>query len=106
MCQPNDSLFCCIFINNLFTFVNVHYSPSQEHIFYKSDLIPKPGPGGGVVSDVSPPAGSAANLGDFCGPGGGLSPFLRAFIIVVVVSGVKSSCKRERNDKLFVDFFI
>ena len=60
-------------------------------INYKSDLTPNPGPGGGDVNDVKPDAGSAANLGEFCGPGGGLSPFLSAFIIVVAVSGVKSS---------------
>lgn len=63
----------------------------MKYVFYKSDLTPNPGPGGGDVSDVSPPAGSAANLGDFCGPGDGLSPFFKAFIIAVVVSGVKSS---------------
>lgn len=63
------------------------------YINYKSDLTPNPGPGGGDVNDVKPPAGSAANLGEFCGPGGGLSPFLNAFIIEIALSGVKSSCK-------------
>lgn len=70
----------------------------QKQIFYKSDLTPNPGPGGGDVNDVSPPAGSAANLGQFCGPGGGLSPFLRAFITAVAVSGVKSSYERENKN--------
>lgn len=60
--------------------------------------MPNPGPGGGVVNDVSPPAGSAANLGEFCGPGGGLSPFFKAFITAVAVSGVKSSYERKRNN--------
>ncbi|EZA47654.1 hypothetical protein X777_15402, partial [Ooceraea biroi] len=67
----------------------------MEFCVVKSDRTPNPGPGGGVVNDVSPPAGSAANLGAFCGPGGGLSPFLKAFIIAVAVSVVKSSCERK-----------
>lgn len=72
------------------TSINIYYIPI-ENKFYKSDLIPNPGPVGGVVNDVRPPAGSAANLVEFCGPAGGLSPFLRAFIIAVALSGVKSS---------------
>lgn len=63
-------------------------------INYKSDLTPTPGPGGGDVNDVKPPAGSAANLAAFCGPAGGLSPFFSAFIISVALSGVKSSYKK------------
>lgn len=58
---------------------------------HRSDLTPTPGPGGGLVNDVSPPAGSAANRVTFCGPGAGLSPFLSAFIIALVLSAVRSS---------------
>jgi len=78
-----------IFINNFYT-LRLYYS-LIKNIFYKSDRTPNPGPGGGVVNDVSSSAGSAANLVGFCGPGGGLSPFLKAFIIAVALSGVKSS---------------
>jgi len=69
----------------------MYYYSLIKNIFYKSDRTPNPGPGGGVVNDVSSPAGSAANLVEFCGPDGGLSPFLKAFIIAVALSGVKSS---------------
>lgn len=38
---------------------NVYKDPSQimAHV-YKSALTPKPGPGGGSVNEVNPPAGS------------------------------------------------
>lgn len=54
--------------------------------------MPNPGPGGGLVKDVGPPAGSAAHLSLTCGPGGGRGwPFFKANKISFIVAGVKSS---------------
>lgn len=61
--QHNLLFFTYIFINNFFTFINSSTTILLTiYIFYRSDLTPTPGPGGGAVNDVSPPAGSAANL--------------------------------------------
>lgn len=90
---------------------------------YKSDLTPKPGPLGGSVSEVSPPAGSHENrpllatrkakknfyfwtekqgtqtmpVGSFLylGPGGGTLPAFSSSIISSMSFGVRSSWKQE-----------
>jgi hypothetical protein len=89
----HDTISKPIFIFPFFckTFKKIYHLLPQPY-----QVIPNPGPVGSDVRDVSFPLGSQV-FRPLTGPGAGILPAFNSFKILTVASGVKSSCKNQKD---------